>query len=752
MPSVFLFKALATRPMRFFFAVMLSLVAAGCDNSPYARGATGENTLYSAFLARSPRYLDPTASYSNNETPYTFSIYEPLYGYHYLKRPYTLVPKTAMEVVQPKYVDKAGQPLPADAPGDAIAESVYDIRIKPGIVYAPHPAFAKDASGSYAYHALSREQVGDKRSPWQFSQTGTRELVAEDYVYALKRQATTRIQAPVFATYAEHVVGLEEYAALIKAEDKKLLVGRDPADPDKPFLDFRNWPLAGVQALDSHTLRIRLKGKYPQWSFWLAMPFTAPVPWEADAFYAQPGMSRNGLSLNTWPVGTGPFMMTEYVQDRRHVMQRNPNYRADPYPCEGMPGDKEAGLLDDCGKNMPFIDKLVFSNEKEAVSLTAKFRQGYLDVPEIERPEYGVTFSVEAEDSEARAREYKDKGFKLPKQVDLSSWYLGFNWLDPVVGKGSTPEEQMRNRKLRQALSIAIDWEERSRIFPKDAGETAMSPLPGGLFGSRHGTAEGINPVTHQWVDGRAVRRPISEAKALLAQAGYPDGRDAKTGKPLVLNYDYQQAASPETRAQLDWMVKQFAKLDVQLEIRATDYNQFQDKVRKGKHQIFWWGWLADYPDAENYLFLLYGPNAKSKFDGENSANYDNPEYDKRYSALRLMDDGPAKQAVIDEMVRMAQQDAVWAWGYFPYSSGAYQSWVYNGVPTIMIRDMARYYRIDAAQRMQRQREWNQPVYWPLVAFALVLLAVAYGGWRSFRRFENKTARTEPVAVAAAGD
>jgi ABC-type transport system substrate-binding protein len=197
-------------------------------------------------------------------------------------------------------------------------------------------------------------------------------------------------------------------------------------------------------------------------------------------------------------------------------------------------------------------------------------------------------------------------------------------------------------------------------------------------------------------------------------------------------------------------MVKQFAKLDVQLEIRATDYNQFQDKVRKGKHQIFWWGWLADYPDAENYLFLLYGPNAKSKFDGENAANYNNPEYDKRYSALRLMDDGPAKQAVIDEMVRIVQQDAVWAWGYFPYSSGAYQSWLHNGVPTIMIRDMARYYRIDTALRVQRQGEWNQPMYWPLVAFALVMLAVAYGGWRSFRRFENKTARAEPVGVNAA--
>jgi ABC-type transport system substrate-binding protein len=749
-----LFTALAVRPFKLLAAAALVLAAAGCDNSPYASGATAQNTLFAAFTARSPRYLDPTASYSNNETPYTFSIYEPLYTYHYLKRPYTLVPKTALEVVQPKFFDKAGQPLPADAPGEAIAESVYDIRIKPGVLYAPHPAFAKDASGAYAYHAMARTQVGDKRSPWEFAQTGTRELVADDYVYAIKRQATTRIQAPVFATFAEHVVGLEDYGKLIKAEDKKLLAGRDPADPDKPFLDFRKFPLAGVQALDAHTLRIRLNGKYPQWSYWLAMPFTAPVPWEADAFYAQPGMSRNGLSLNTWPVGTGPYMMSEYVQDRRHVMVRNPHYRADPYPCEGMPGDRQAGLLDDCGKNMPFIDKLVFTNEKEAVSLTAKFRQGYLDVPEIERPEYGVTFSVEAEDSDTRAREYKDKGFKLPKTVDISSWYLGFNWLDPVVGQGDTPDQQLRNRKLRQALSIAIDWEERSRIFPKDAGETAMGPLPGGLFGSRHGTAEGINPVTHQWVDGRAVRRPLSEAKTLLAEAGYPDGRDAKTGKPLVLNYDYLSAATPETRAQLDWMVKQFAKLDVQLEIRATDYNQFQDKVRKGKHQIFWWGWLADYPDAENYLFLLYGPNAKSKFDGENAANYNNPEYDKRYSALRLMDDGPAKQAVIDEMVKLAQQDAVWAWGYFPYSSGAYQSWVHNGVPTIMIRDMARYYRIDAAKRVQSQNAWNQPVYWPLAAFALVLLAVAYGGWRSFRRFENKTARTEPVAVpvTAAGD
>ncbi len=223
--------------------------------------------------------------------------------------------------------------------------------------------------------------------------------MADDFVYAIKRHATTRIVAPVYSIFAGYVIGLKEYGELIRSVDKKLRAKLDPADLDKPFLDFRQYPLEGVTALDSHTLRIRLHGKYPQWKYWLALPFTAPVPWEADAFYAQPGMARNGLSLNVWPVGSGPYMLVDYVQDRRHVLKRNPNYRGEPYPCEGMPGDKEAGLLEDCGKTMPFIDTLSFSSEKEAVPLKAKFVQGFFDVPEIERTEYGVEYALDMADS-----------------------------------------------------------------------------------------------------------------------------------------------------------------------------------------------------------------------------------------------------------------------------------------------------------------------------------------------------------------
>lgn len=714
---------------------------AGCNNNPLPDGAAASNTLFTAVSGSSPRHLDPTASYWSNETPYTYQIYEPPYGYHYLKRPFVLQGKTAVEVAQPHYLDKRGQPLPADAPAADIAESVYDVRIKPGILYQPHPAFAIDAQGRYRYHALKPGELGDRRSPWQFEHQGTRELVADDYVYALKRQATTRITTPIYGIFSEYVLGLKAYGELIKAEDAKLRAGLDPAARDKPFLDFRKWPLAGASAPEKHLLRIRIQGKYPQWNYWMSLTFMSPVPWEADAFYAQPGMAANGLSLDLWPVGTGPYMMAESVQDSRHVMKRNPNYRGEPYPCEGVEADRTNGLLADCGKATPFIDTIVSVIEKEGVPLRAKFRQGYYDIPRIERTDDGLDFLVEMDDSEAVRREYTERGFRLPKFADVTSWYLGFNMLDPVIGQGDTPERQAMNRKLRQAISIAIDWEEYSRIFPKSAGETAMSPLPDGVFGSRHGQPQGVNAVTHRVVDGKVVRRPIADAKRLLADAGYPDGRDAATGRPLVLNYDYYNQPTPEVKSQLDWMVKQFAKIDVQLEIRATDNNQFQDKVRQGKHQIFWSGWLADYPDAENFLFLLYGPNAKSKSDGENTANYANPEYDRLFAQLKGVDDGPEKQALIDRMTAIVQQDAPWSFGYFPYSSGAFQSWVHNAKPAVLVRDMARYYRIDAAERVRRQAEWNRPVWWPVGLGVAGLIGVVWLAVRSFRRRERLDAR-----------
>jgi ABC-type transport system substrate-binding protein len=308
--------------------------------------------------------------------------------------------------------------------------------------------------------------------------------------------------------------------------------------------------------------------------------------------------------------------------------------------------------------------------------------------------------------------------------------------------------ERERHRKLRLAVSIAIDWEEGyGRIFRYKGGDAAHGPIPPGLYGAREQTPGFYNPVTHRLVDGKPVRRPIADAQRLLAEAGYPDGRDATSGKPLVLNYDFQRAITPEFKSENDWMIKQFAKIGVQLEIRATDFNQFQDKTLKGKHQIFWAGWLADYPDAENFLFLLYGPNAKSKNNGENIANYENARFDALFRELQTLDDTPRKQQVIDEMVAITQHDAPWSFGYIAWGGLAFQQWVHNGKPSILIRDMAQYYRIDPALRVKRQAEWNRPIAWPMLLPLLALAVVVGLAWRSWRVRERATAR-RPAAAA----
>jgi ABC-type transport system substrate-binding protein len=736
----------ALRISRFlFFAIAASLAA--CDNNPWHESAAAENTIYSAMIENTPRHVDPTASYWSNDTLVTYQVYEPPYGYHYFKRPFELVPKTAEKVVAPRFLDKNGQPLPDDAPAAQIAESVYDVPIKKGILFQPHPAFARDERGQYRYHAMKPGEIGKRRSPMDFEHSGTRELVAEDFVYALKRHATTRITTPIYGVFSEYVIGLADYGELIKKEDAKLREGLDPSSLDKPFLDFRRWPLAGASAPEKHLLRIRLKGKYPQWKYWMQMTFLAPVPWEADAFYAQPGLAERGITLDQWPVGTGPYMVTEFVKDQRIVMQRNPNYRGEPFPCDGMPEDEKAGLLADCGKKTPFVDKIVSTVEREGTPQRNKFRDGFYDLEVFERTDTGVTYIVEMLDSDEVRADYEAKGFNFPKYADVNSYIIGFNMLDPVLGGGDTAEGRARARKLRQAITMAIDWDEYSRIFPKKGGLTAMSPLPAGIPGSREGTPEGINPVTHRLEGGKVVRRPIAEARQLMVEAGYANGRDAKTGRPLVINYDVYYPATPERKPEIDWMVRQFAKLDIQVEVRATDNNQFQDKVRKGKHGVFWSGWNADYPDAENFLFLLYGPNSKSVSDGENTANYQNPEYDALFAQLKTMDDGPAKQAVIDKMVRILQDDAPWSMGFYPWASTAVQGWVKNSKPAILIRDHGRYLRLDVPTRVAALQAWNKPVWWPLALLAAALVAIVVFTLRSFKQRERVNGRGQVLAT-----
>ena len=154
-------------------------------------------------------------------------------------------------------------------------------------------------------------------------------------------------------------------------------------------------------------------------------------------------------------------------------------------------------------------------------------------------------------------------------------------------------------------------------------------------------------------------------------------------------------------KAEVEWMARQFAKINVQLEIRATDYNRFQEKAEKGSLQVFWWGWFADYPDAENFLFLLYGPNSKALTggNGENASNYSNPEFDRLFDELKYLDDGERKQQVIDRMAAITQHDAPWTFGYNPYAGSVNHQWVGNVKAGPLVNDRLMYMKVDPALR-----------------------------------------------------
>ena len=159
--------------------------------------------------------------------------------------------------------------------------------------------------------------------------------------------------------------------------------------------------------------------------------------------------------------------------------------------------------------------------------------------------------------------------------------------------------------------------------------------------------------------------RTFPKAKKLLAEAGYPDGVDPKTGQKIVLHYD-NTATNAAGRIQVGILQKQIERCGIKVESRATPPNVFQDKLLKGQHQMIFYGWFADYPDPENFVFLLYGPNKKP---GPNASSYHNAEYDKLFEQMRSMDDGPERMAIIRKMRDISVEDCPWIYVYNPVSA-----------------------------------------------------------------------------------
>lgn len=433
-------------------------------------------------------------------------------------------------------------------------------------------------------------------------------------------------------------------------------------------------------------------------------------------------MDTHNINLDTYPVGTGAFYLTENNPERNMIMLRNPNFHPAFYPEVGMPDDAEKGLLANAGKKLPLVDKIMFSLEKEDVPYWDKFLQGYYDRSGISSNNFNSAMSQSGNGLHL-SQDLIDKGIRLSVANTLSTFYWGFNMLDEKVGGYSE-----RAKALRKAISMAFDKEEFIAIFLNGRAMPASGPIPPGIAG-------------YEESESTVAKKDLALAKKLLAQAGYPEGRDAKTGKQLQIYYDTISSGDPNERANYGWVTKQFAKLGIDLIIRATDYNRFQEKMRNGTAQFYFFGWNADYPDPENFLFLFYGPNGQVKFHGENSSNYSNPNFDQLFAKFKTMGDDPKRLPLINQMLTILHDDTPWVWGIFPQSFVLSNPWYAPTKPSNVSVNTLKYVSIDPDLRAKLRLEWNKPLIWPILLVVIILIIMVLPSIIGYLQSNNARAK-----------
>ena len=163
---------------------------------------------------------------------------------------------------------------------------------------------------------------------------------------------------------------------------------------------------------------------------------------------------------------------------------------------------------------------------------------------------------------------------------------------------------------------------------------------------------------------------------------------------------------------------------------RVTDYNRFQEKMINGTGQIFQWGWNADYPDPENFLFLLYSKNGKVKFGGENASNYESEAFDKLFKQMKNMKNSQKRREIIKEMLKIVQSDSPWIWGFHPKSFSLSHGWVENTESNLMANNTLKYKEISYQKRSENIKLWNKPnfnlLYFLLILIFIILISVLF--------------------------
>lgn len=540
-----------------------------------------------------PAQIDDT--YSAREVA---NVYEGLLAYHYLKRPYELIPNLA-----------------AAMPTVSEDGCVYTFTIKEGVKFHDNACFLEGKG---------------------------RELVAEDFVYAIKRVADPKLQSPWFSTLAGKLKGLDVWRSNNKENTQAAYAEA----------------IEGVKAVDKYTLQLTLTRPWPQFLYILAMNFCYVVPEEAVQYY--------GAEFLNHPVGTGPFTLEAFnPQLNKLVYSKNPTFRDKYYPSEAAEDYKH--LLADAGKKLPLVDKIITHILPEEQPRWLKFQQGQVDVIDIARD----SIASEVVQGKKLIPELQAKGIQLFLEPEQSTTYYAFN-----SGHALFKD----NEKLRKAMSLAFDEQRYNQLFHNGTAVLAQSIVPPGLAGYQQ---EYVNPYK---------KHDLKKAKKLLAEAGYPEGK----GLPEIV---LEVSSNTNHRQKAEFLQKCMECINVRIKVVCNTFPELLRKVAQKETMMHTLSWSGDYPDAENFLSLLY----KSDQSVGAGFNFSNPSYNTLYEKATVMQPSPERTALYEQMNRLAAERVPAIYAVHQARPILYQGWIKNFLWADCLYGTEQYINIDLAQKKNLQ-------------------------------------------------
>jgi ABC-type transport system substrate-binding protein len=478
-----------------------------------------------------------------------------------------------------------------------------------------------------------------------------RELIAADYAYSIKRFVDPRNRSPWRFLVAGKVIGLDEVA-------KK-------ADHDGRF-DY-DAPVRGLEVVDRYTLRIRLNATDYNFSYILAMPALSAVAREVIEAYPE--------DTNAHPIGTGPYILTSWLRKSKMVLEANPDYREVIWNFKGSddPRDK-AAVAAMTGKRIPQIGRVEINVIAEEQSRWLSFEHAQIDY--IDR--FGSFAPIAIPDGRL-APSFVARGIRFDRSVEPEITYYGLDMQDPVVG-GSALEKVA----LRRAILLAYDVDQEIRVIRKGQATALESPIPPGVVG-------------HDPQYRSIIRYDPVLANALLDYFGYKKGPDGYRNNPDGTSLTIVLTSEPQAISrEYDELWKK--DLDAVGLRFAERKNAFSDNIKAARAcQLMMWGsaWGADYPDGEDFMQLLYGPNIHES----NNACYQSAAFDKMYDAIRRMPDSPERTRLFDMMSRQMEVDGVWRMGVARYRNVLVYPWVLGYRYHPILTAVFQYLDLDPAAR-----------------------------------------------------